>query len=100
VAPLHPGWSETSLQKDHPMKAGIHPEYHTITVQMTDGSTYQTRSTWGKEGDVMTLEIDPLAHPAWIGGGGRMLDQAGKVAKFTKKFGGLGQLAKKDAATA
>ena len=46
------------------MKSGIHPDYHVITIQMTDGSQYQTRSTWGKEGDTMTLEIDPSAHPA------------------------------------
>ena len=50
------------------MKADIHPEYHTITVELTDGSTYQTRSTWGKAGDVMKLEIDPSVHPAWTGG--------------------------------
>ena len=71
------------------MKKGIHPDYHTITVQMTDGSTYQTRSTWGKEGDTLALEIDPLAHPAWTGGKGGMLDQGGQVARFNKRFGGL-----------
>ncbi len=72
------------------MKQGIHPDYHTITVQMTDGSTYQTRSTWGKEGDTMHLDIDPKSHPAWIGGGGKMLDAGGQVARFNKRFGGLG----------
>jgi large subunit ribosomal protein L31 len=77
------------------MKQGIHPEYHTIKVQMTDGTVYETRSTWGKEGDLMLLDIDPLAHPAWTGGTGRMMDQAGKVAKFQKKFAGLGGLGKK-----
>ncbi|MDQ3078761.1 MAG: 50S ribosomal protein L31 [Pseudomonadota bacterium] len=71
------------------MKSGIHPDYHTITIQMTDGTTYQTRSTWGKEGDTMTLEIDPSAHPAWNGGTGRMLDSGGQVARFNKRFGGL-----------
>ena len=29
------------------MKKDIHPEYHEITVQMTDGSTFTTRSTYG-----------------------------------------------------
>lgn len=77
------------------MKPGIHPEYHAIKVQMTDGSTYMTRSTWGKEGDTMTLEIDPLAHPAWTGGAGRMLDAGGQVARFNKRFGALGGLGKK-----
>jgi large subunit ribosomal protein L31 len=77
------------------MKKGIHPEYHTITVQMTDGTTYQTRSTWGKEGDKLTLEIDPLAHPAWTGGTQRLMDQGGQVARFNKRFGGLSLGAKK-----
>jgi large subunit ribosomal protein L31 len=30
------------------MKKDIHPAYHMITVKMTDGTEYQTRSTWGK----------------------------------------------------
>ncbi len=71
------------------MKKDTHPEYHFITVQMTDGSSYQTRSTWGKEGDLMTLEIDPLAHPAWTGGNSRLMDSGGQVARFNKRFGGL-----------
>ena len=71
------------------MKSGIHPDYHFITVEMTDGSKYQTRSTWGKEGDVLHLDIDPTAHPAWTGGTGRMLDAGGQVARFNKRFGGL-----------
>ena len=76
------------------MKKDTHPEYHFITVQMTDGTSYQTRSTWGKEGDLMTLEIDPLAHPAWTGGNSRLMDTGGQVARFNKRFGGL-SLAKK-----
>ncbi len=28
------------------MRADIHPDYHIIKVVMTDGSTYETRSTW------------------------------------------------------
>ncbi len=77
------------------MKSGIHPDYHTITVKMTDGSSYQTRSTWGKEGDTMTLDIDPTVHPAWTGGKGTMLDAGGQVARFNKRFSGLGALTKK-----
>jgi len=71
------------------VKKDTHPDYHFITVQMTDGTSYQTRSTWGKEGDLMTLEIDPLAHPAWTGGNSRLLDAGGQVARFNKRFGGL-----------
>jgi large subunit ribosomal protein L31 len=70
------------------MKAEIHPDYHMIKVQMTDGTVFETRSTWGKEGDTMTLDIDPTSHPAWTGGT-RQLDSGGRVAQFNKRFGGL-----------
>jgi large subunit ribosomal protein L31 len=68
------------------MKKEGHPDYHMIKVQMTDGTVFETRSTWGKEGDTMTLDIDPLSHPAWTGG---QQDSGGQVAKFNKRFGGL-----------
>ena len=31
------------------MKKDIHPKYHNIEIQLTDGSKFQTRSTYGKE---------------------------------------------------
>ena len=71
------------------MKKDIHPDYHEITVVMTDGSENKTRSTWGNPGDVMKLDIDPLTHPAWTGQH-RILDSGGQVARFNKRFGGLG----------
>ncbi len=72
------------------MKKDLHPDYHVIDVKMTDGSSVQMRSTWGSEGDTMTLEIDPSAHPAWTGGGHRLMDTGGRVSKFKKKFEGFG----------
>ena len=71
------------------MKAEIHPNYHTITVVMTDGTEYQTRSTWGKQGDKLHLDIDPKSHPAWIGGAQQILDRGGRVSRFQKKFSGF-----------
>ncbi len=71
------------------MKKEIHPDYHTITVQMTDGSTYETRSTWGSEGDTLRLEIDPTSHPAWTGGLRKLGERGGQVARFNKRFGDL-----------
>jgi len=71
------------------MKPDIHPDYHEITVEMTDGTTYKTRSTWGKEGDVLKLEIDPKSHPAWTGVH-RLVDSGGQVAKFNKRFESFG----------
>lgn len=72
------------------MKAEIHPDYHTIKVVMTDGTEYSTRSTWGKAGDTMNLDIDPLSHPAWTGGNQNLLDRGGRVSKFKNRFGSLG----------
>ncbi|PCI63701.1 MAG: 50S ribosomal protein L31 [Kordiimonadales bacterium] len=69
------------------MKQEIHPAYHTINVVMTDGTTFETRSTWGSEGDTMTLEVDPKSHPAWTGGTRNLLE-GGRVSRFKKKFGG------------
>ena len=71
------------------MKAEIHPDYHNITVVMTDGTEYQTRSTWGKEGDTLNLDIDPKSHPAWTGGQQALVDRGGRVSKFKQKFGFL-----------
>ncbi len=72
------------------MRSGIHPDYHMIDVRMTDGTVIQMKTTWGKEGDTMNLEIDPLSHPAWTGGGTRILDTGGRVSKFKNKYAGLG----------
>ncbi|MBT6095340.1 MAG: 50S ribosomal protein L31 [Rhodospirillaceae bacterium] len=72
------------------MKNEIHPDYHEITVEMTDGTTYTTRSTWGKPGDTLKLDIDPTTHPAWTGGAHRLVDTGGQLAKFNKRFSGLG----------
>jgi large subunit ribosomal protein L31 len=71
------------------MKSGTHPDYHLINVEMTDGTKFQTRSTWGKEGDTLHLDIDPKVHPAWTGGHSKLLDTGGQVARFNKRFGGL-----------
>ena len=71
------------------MKNDIHPEYHTIKVVMTDGTEYETRSTWGAEGDTLRLEVDPKSHPAWTGGTQRVTE-TGRVAKFKKRYADLG----------
>lgn len=71
------------------MKKEIHPDYHEITVQMTDGTTFVTRSTWGEPGDTLRLDIDPKTHPAWTGQH-RLVDTGGQVAKFNKRYAGIG----------
>ena len=63
------------------MKNGIHPDYHEITYVMTDGTEVKTKSTWGKAGDRMNLEIDPKSHQAFTGVN-RMVDTGGHVSEF------------------
>jgi large subunit ribosomal protein L31 len=68
------------------VKKDIHPDYHEITVVMTDGSTFTTRSTYGEPGATLTLEIDPNVHPAWTGDRSRMVERGGQVDKFNRRF--------------
>lgn len=72
------------------MKQNTHPDYHKITVVMTDGTKFETRSTWGKEGDVLQLDIDPISHPAWTGAGQRLVDTGGQISKFSKRYQNFG----------
>ena len=71
------------------MKKDIHPDYHEINIVMTDGSSFQTRSTYGKAGDTLRLDIDPKSHPAWTGVQ-KLLDTGGQIAKFNKRFANFG----------
>jgi large subunit ribosomal protein L31 len=71
------------------MKSDIHPDYHTVKVIMTDGSEFTTRTTWGKEGDTLHLDIDPKSHPAWTGGQQHLIDRGGRLSRFQKKFSGF-----------
>ena len=82
------------------MKQGIHPDYHSIMIVMSDGTKYESRSTWGKEGDVLQLDVDPKTHPAWVGG--INLRKTGQMEKFQNKFGNFAAATtttKKDAAS-
>jgi large subunit ribosomal protein L31 len=71
------------------MKEKIHPAYHKITVVMTDGTSFETKSTWGKEGASLRLDIDPKTHPAWTGVR-QSIDRGGRVQRFKDRFGMTG----------
>ena len=76
------------------MKKNIHPNSHSIKVEMTDGTQFETKSTWGKEGETLKLDIDSKSHSAWIGGAQKVMDK-GRVSKFFKKFKNLRSTGKK-----
>jgi len=65
------------------MKQGIHPKYETITVTCACGETFQTRST---KGGTIKLEICSKCHPFFTGKQ-KLIDSAGRVERFQRKFG-------------
>ena len=77
------------------MKSEGHPHYHLIKVVMTDGTEFYTRSTYGRGGATLNLDIDPKTHPAWTGGSEQLLDRGGRLSRFNSRFGSIGLGAKK-----
>lgn len=66
------------------MKADIHPKYHDIKVVCSCGNTFNTSSTVNK--DVLHIEICSGCHPFYTGKQ-KIVDTAGRVEKFQKKYG-------------
>ena len=64
------------------MKKGIHPEYVETRVICACGNTFVTRST-KKE---IRVEICSQCHPFFTGKQ-KLIDSAGRVEKFRKKYG-------------
>jgi large subunit ribosomal protein L31 len=68
------------------MKQGIHPDYKEVTVEMSDGTSFVTRTTMKTKDGVYKTEVDSKNHPFYIGSD-RMIASAGRVDKFNKKYG-------------
>lgn len=81
------------------MKKDIHPDYHDVVVVYTDGTEFKTKSTFGKEGARIQLDVDIKNHPAWNGGGTILNKKKGKAADFNNKFGAINFSTKKKAAS-
>lgn len=65
------------------MKQGIHPEYQTATVHCACGNSWETRSTK----DDLHTDICSVCHP-YFTGKQKLLDTAGRVERFKRKWGG------------
>jgi large subunit ribosomal protein L31 len=64
------------------MKPSIHPEYQDIAVTCTCGNAFTTRSTLGH---ALQVEVCSNCHPFYTGKQ-KILDTAGRVDKFRKKY--------------
>jgi large subunit ribosomal protein L31 len=70
-------------QECEPMKADIHPSYEKIEVTCVCGNTFETRSTLGQD---LHVEICSACHPFFTGQQ-KIVDTAGRVGRFRKKYG-------------
>lgn len=78
------------------MRPGIHPGYRTVVFRdAASGATFRTRSTVATDqtvevdGEVLPLvvvDISAASHPFWTGNH-RVLDTAGRVERFERRFG-------------
>ena len=73
------------------MKSGIHPQYNVTAVTCSCGNTFTTRST-AKSGQIHTESCNEC-HPFYTGKQ-RVLDTAGRVAKFQAKYAKVNKTAK------
>jgi large subunit ribosomal protein L31 len=74
-----PEYIPRSIRK---MKAGIHPEYHDTDMVCACGAVYHTRST---RRDIK-IGICAACHPFFTGEQ-KFVDTAGRVEKFTRRYG-------------
>jgi large subunit ribosomal protein L31 len=68
------------------MKDGIHPDYKSITVSCSCGNKFETRSTLGQD---LAVEVCSACHPFYTGKQ-KIVDTAGRVDKFRKKYAAAG----------
>ena len=64
------------------MKEGIHPNYQKCTVVCACGNTFETRSTVAS----VHLDVCSKCHPFYAGGRHRLMDTAGRVERFRRRY--------------
>lgn len=64
------------------MKKDIHPKYHMTKVTCACGNTFETHSTVTE----LHVEICSACHPFFTGKQ-KLVDSAGRVEKFLRKYG-------------
>lgn len=83
------------------MKDGIHPDYRPVVFRdASTGSQFLTRSTatstvdveWsdGNRYPLIVVDVTADSHPFWTGGR-RIVDSAGQVEKFHRRYGRRGK---------
>lgn len=68
------------------MKNDIHPEYDEITVVLSDGTEFTTRSTMNPQDGVYRSEVDSKNHPFYTDNL-KLQKKAGRIDRFNKRYG-------------
>jgi len=74
-----------AFHEEAKMKPEIHPAYQAVEVTCSCGNTFTTGTTFGK--DKMLIDVCAECHPFYTGKQ-KVLDSAGQIEKFNKRFGG------------
>ena len=64
------------------MKNDIHPSYEAIKVTCSCGSSFETRSTAGRD---LNIEVCSQCHPFYTGKQ-KLVDSGGRVDKFRQRY--------------
>tara|TARA_B100001750_G_C14960167_1_gene327906 strand:- start:159 stop:365 length:207 start_codon:yes stop_codon:yes gene_type:complete len=65
------------------VKKDIHPAYNEINVTCSCGNTFQTKSTLKED---LSIEVCSACHPFYTGQQ-KIVDTAGRVDKFRRRYG-------------
>ena len=65
------------------MKPDIHPKFQKTSFRCACGTTWEAQSTKGGE---TTVEICSNCHPFFTGGGQNLVDTAGRIEKFNRRY--------------
>lgn len=65
------------------MKSNIHPDYNEVEVTCSCGTVFKTMSTMKK---ALHVEVCSECHPFYTGKQ-KLIDTAGRVEKFNRKYG-------------
>lgn len=60
----------------------VHPEYPVATITCACGSVVETRSTRGS----FSVEICSACHPVYTGKKQKMMDSAGRIERFRRRY--------------
>ena len=61
----------------------VHPEYPKATITCACGAIAETRSTRGS----FSVEICSACHPVYTGRTQKLMDAAGRIERFRKRYG-------------